>query len=231
MKRSLEKSRTTVRPAPARDGRDVIPCDRTAVRMGNSYGSAPASWTTQTRNCSTCRKSFVVTAGEQQYWYETLGIPYYVTISDCLACRKRRRVHRRIITRLAELMPVAETADAEPRQVREAVLVIAEGTLRRISRWGGAEHWVLDGEGILLKGSAFINRLRKGRKAQDDLLPVLHHFQQRLGNQARMQRIAKEMAVIRQVRPALAKAMAAVEAWLAAPDRRGLELILDPPRL
>jgi hypothetical protein len=199
--------------------------------MGNSYSSAPKEWRTITRGCQGCGAGFVVTAGEQQYLYEVLGTFYFVQTSYCRECRKRHRTHRRIITRLAELMPQVDSGAASSRELRETVLVIAEGTLRRTrDRQRRTEDWVLSGKSILIKGSGIIGSLRRAARPHHDLLPILRHFQLRLGNEKRALRVAQEIEQAKAGHPSLAKAIAAIEAWMENPTRRTLEPILDQPR-
>ncbi len=233
MKRSLEKSRSAVRCPPiwARDEREIIPCNAAAVNMGNSYDAPPKEWRTTTHDCEGCGASFEITAAAKQHFHEVLGVFFFVQTRYCPDCGKRHRTHRRVVTRLAEVMPQVELADADPLLLREAVLVITEGTLLRLKPRCGGEGWALSGEGILLTGSALIKRIRQASKSHDDLLPILRHFQERLGNPVRVQRLAAEIVKAKQDRPALGKALDAVEAWLAAPTKRLLERILVIPRI
>ena len=233
MKRSLEKSRSAIRRPPtwARDEREIIPCNAAAVNMGNSYDAPPKEWLTTTHACEGCAASFEITAAAKQHFHEVLGVFFFVQTRYCPDCGKRHRIHRRIVTRLAEVMPQVELADADPLLVREAVLVIAEGTVLRLKPRCGSEGWALSGKGILLTGSALIKRLRQASKTHDDLLPILCHFQERLGNPVRVQRLEAEIVKAKQDLPALGKALVVVGAWLAAPTKRQLERILSFPRL
>jgi hypothetical protein len=224
MKRSLEKSRSAI-------VWNLIPCNPAAVDMGTSWGSPPANWETSTQACLGCRAYFQVTASEKQYWYETLRIPFCVEIVYCPACRKRSRAQRRIANRLAELAPLIESGEADEEMLREFVLVIAEGTVRRARSRNGTENWVLPGTPILLKGCEVINRLMKATRPQADLLPILLHFHQRLKNSERVKRITTEIERCRQDRPKLAKAMEAIEGWLKDPSKRRLQRITKSPRL
>ena len=224
MKRSLEKTRSAI-------VWNLIPCNPAAVDMGTSWGSPPANWETTTQVCFSCRVSFQVTASEKQYWFETLRIPFCVGIVYCPACRKRSRAQRRIANRLAELASLIESSEADQAMLREYVLVIAEGTVRRAQSRDGNEDWVLPGIPIMLKGCEVINRLMKTTWPQADLQPILLHFHQRLKNRDRVKRITTEIERCRQDRTKLAKAMEAIEGWLKDPSKRRFERIIKPPRL
>jgi hypothetical protein len=233
MKHSLEKSRSINRRPPtwSNDVRKIIPCNPAAVDMGRSWGSPPVNWENSTQSCHSCRVSFEVTASEKQYWYETLRIPFSVAIVYCPACRKRNRAQRRIANRLAELAPLVESGEADGALLREFVLVIAEGTVRRARSRNETEDWVLSGIPILLKGCEVINRLMKVNRPQADLLPILLHFHQRLKNGERVKRITAQIERCRQDRPKLIKAMEAIDGWLKDPSKRRLERIIKSPRL
>lgn len=223
MKRSLEK-------AQPRLVRNRIPCNATLVKMGNSYSSPPEFWVTISKRCEACRVGFVVTAEEQQAWHEVYGIPYVVSINRCRTCRQKRRAQGRIVTRLAELMPLVKQKQASEDQMREAVLIIAEGTVRPDVRRSGVEDCVLSHEPVLIKGITLINRLLKAKRPQPDLLIIQRHFQERLGNVARVQRITQDIERLRQG-PALGKAMSALESWLKTPTKRLWDRVIEPPRL
>lgn len=224
MKRALEKSRSAI-------VRNFIPCNPAAVDMGTSWGSPPAHWLTTTQACHGCQVSFEVTASEKQYWFETLGIPFAVQIVYCLECRKKSRAQRRIVNRLAELAPLVDKKQADELELREFVLVIAEGTVRRArARYAKDEDWVLPGHGILLKGCEAINGLLRARQPQRDLLPILAHFHQRLGNAERMRRINHEIEQIRQTAPKTAKQIDIITTWMQAPTKKRLQRIIKPQR-
>lgn len=224
MKRSFEKSRGKIVP-------DVLPCDAARLVMGNTYAQPPAVWRTCERSCKICAVRFQVTAQEQRFWYEELHIPWVVAIDRCPLCRNRRRAERRILTRLGELMPQAMGADAGADLIRETVLVIAEGTLRRVRPPFGKEHWVLSQRPVLLNGSMLINRARKGRRPQHDLLPILQHFQHRLDNASRAARLEAEIARLRMDHPALVKALNAITDWMSTLNAKLRKRITEIPRI
>jgi Probable zinc-ribbon domain len=224
MKRALEKSRAAI-------ARNLIPCNPAAVEMGTSWGSPPKHWLTTTQACYGCQASFEVTASEKQYWFETLGIPFAVQIVYCLECRKKSRAQRRIVNRLAELAPLVDKKQVDELELREFVLVIAEGTVRRArARYATDEDWVLPGHGVLLKGCEAIKGLLRARQPQRDLLPILAHFHQRLGNAERMRRINHEIQQIRQTNPKTAKKFDIITAWMQAPTKKRLQRIISPQR-
>lgn len=225
MNRRLTRSRPAL-------SRDLIPCNPAAVDMGTSWGSPPAYWQTTTETCYGCRTSFVVEAEEKQYWFETLGIPFAVQIVYCLECRKKSRAQRRIVNRLAELAPLVDKKQADELELREFVLVIAEGTVRRtrVRHFANNEDWVLPGHGILLKGCEAINGLLRARQPQRDLLPILAHFHQRLGNAERMRRINHEIEQITQTNPKTAKQIDIITSWMQAPTKKRLQRIIKPQR-
>lgn len=235
MKRSLEKARAlkSGKSKTAKPGnvQDVIACDPAAMDMGNSYGSPPSEWRTHVRACERCRKDFIVTAGEQQFWYETLKIPFYVRITDCLDCRSQHRAQRRIAHRLGELMPLVDAPNADEQVLRQTVLIIGEGTVRRTRMRFGHDDWVLPGAPIILKGCEIIRRLRHAKPSHYDLLPLLRHFHQRLENIKRAERIEAEIASAVENHPALAKAMRAIEDWLKTPGKRQWERVIQRPSL
>ena len=209
--------------------RELITCNQAAVDMGTSWDSPPVYWRTTNETCNGCKSTFTVQAEERQYWYETLGIPYAVQIVYCPDCRKRSRAQRRIANRLAELSPLVEGPEAHERDLREFVLVIAEGTVRRI-RSRGSEGWVLPGQGILNRGCTAINRLLRAKQPQHDLLPILAHFHQRLDNAQRLHRLTQEIEKIRQTNPKTAKQIDTIEAWMRSPTKKLLSSIIKPKR-
>ncbi len=235
MKRSLEKARATmpkkIMPTKPEKSQDVIISDPTAIDMGNSYYPPPSEWRTHVRACESCGRKFSVTAGEQKFWYETLKIPFYVRITDCMDCRSRHRVQRRIAHRLGELMPLVDDPNVDEQVLRQSVLIIGEGTVRRTRMRFGHDSWVLSGTAILLKGCEIINRLRRAKHPHHDLLPLLRHFHLRLENVQRAERIVTEIASMIHDRPALAKAMRAIEDWLKMPGKRQWERVIERPRL
>jgi hypothetical protein len=232
MKRSLEKSRFTItaRRAHARDARDVIPCNAAAVNMGNSYCSVPATWKTEMRFCSVCGIGFQVTAAEQQYWFETLGIPFYVQIVHCPGCRKKSRARRRIANRLAELSPRVEAGKMDEGSLREFILLVTEGATRKAETRYRREELILPGSKILLKGCNAINQLLRTKHPQLDLLPILAHFHLRLGNVKRAARIRDEINEIRLKKPALAKVIDMIIEWMTSPTKRMPKQIIEPHR-
>lgn len=235
MKRSLEKARALkpkkIGPAKPEKVHDAIASDPTAIDMGNSYDTPPSEWRTCVRVCDSCRKDFIITAGEQQFWYETLKIPFYVRITDCLDCRSRHRAQRRIAHRLGELMPLVDDSNVDEQVLRQIVLIIGEGTVRRTRVSFGNDRWVLSGAAILLKGCEIINRLRRAKRPHHDLLPLLRHFHQRLENVQRAERIVTEIASMIHDRPALDKAIRAIEDCLKTPGKRQWERVIEQPRL
>lgn len=200
--------------------------------MGTSWCSPPAYWRTTTETCYGCRTSFIVEAEEKQYWFETLGIPFAVQIVYCPECRKKSRAQRRIVNRLAELAPLGHKRKADELELREFVLVIAEGTVRRARarHFANDEDWVLPGHGVLLKGCHVINGLLRARQPQRDLLPILAHFHQRLGNAERMNRIHQQIDQIRQTNPKTAKQIDLITTWMQAPTKKRLQRIIKPQR-
>ncbi len=211
------------------NSRDLIACNSAAVDWGTASCSPPAYWQTSKQSCFGCGAVFTVQASEKKYWYEILRIPCVVGIVYCLECRKRSQAQRRIINRLAELSPAADKLPVDELDLREFVLLIAEGTLRRI-RLRGKEDWILRGQGILMRGSTAIKRLLQVRQPQRDLLPILAHFHQRLGNAERMRRINDEIEQIRQTNPKTAKQIDVITAWMQAPTKKQLQRILKPQR-
>lgn len=227
MKRSLEKKRSAIRrPAPL-DDRESIPVNAAAIDMGSSWCQPPTSWKTLRRNCGSCAQGFTVTAAEQQYWYETLRIPVIVGICYCPTCRKGHRAQRRIASRLAELSPQVESKAADDKSLREFVFLIAEGSTRRVWTRYRDEQLILSGSKILLKGCEAIHRLLRSSRPQHDLLPILSHFHQRLGNDRRVARIAGEIATITQNKPTVAKRIETIQEWLASPAKRKPKHIID----
>ncbi len=75
-----------------------------------------------------------------------------------------------------------------------------------------------------------IKRLLQVRQPQRDLLPILAHFHQRLGNAERMRRINDEIEQIRQTNPKTAKQIDVITAWMQAPTKKQLQRILKPQR-
>ena len=210
---------------------DVLPCDRTRVRSGSTYDPPPVEWRGHTRACASCGLRFTVTAAEQRFWYEELGIPLIVGIKRCVACRGRARAERHITARLCDLVPKAKAGTATPLEQRELVLTTARA----------AQHVLVDRQGhgltlvrsrSLIESSAGVaERLRQEQRGHQDLLAVQVLLHRHLGNLLKAERLERELAALIEKTPALAKPVQRLRDWLAAPTRRLWTHVSQPSRL
>ncbi len=209
---------------------ESLPCDQSLVVMGNSYDSPPSEWRTRHASCQSCQAGFVITAAEQQFWYEELRIPYIVSINRCPECRKRQRIHRRIIARLSHVLPRIAAGEADIAERREAALTIAEGMIARLATARKLDIPILSTASIAEKGAALITALRRASKAHDDLLPVLIMIHGRLDHHRRVEQLGDELRQARQRSVVMDRAIRSVQAWLASPTKAGRDRIAEPPR-
>lgn len=210
---------------------DNIPCNPSLLVMGGSWAKTPTHWQTHQKQCQTCCEPFVVTATEQRFWYEEMGIPYFIPISDCLNCRKMKKNYRKLTSKLSEILSKLNTDNDDPEMIREAILTIAEGMITYLPKVKNQKIPILNGHTIAQKGVAFVNMLREKSARHDDLLPILILFHQRLGNQQRVERLNSEMETIVKINPVMAKTVRAVQTWLATPERNLRHRIVEPPRI
>ncbi|MFM2091634.1 MAG: putative zinc-ribbon domain [Planctomycetota bacterium] len=179
----------------------------------------PVEWRDTTASCIACGQEFQVTAAEQRFWYETLRIPEIVEINRCPACRLLRRRHRHIMARLSVLAPQIDAGSANERDLREAVILVAEGMVC-IQRHRTGSHMILNGTGIARRAIRWIGQLRRLPGRHEDLLPILALCHERIGDRIRASRVRAEdaagLARWRSRRPA----HAIITKLLAAPSAR-----------
>jgi predicted RNA-binding Zn-ribbon protein involved in translation (DUF1610 family) len=186
-------------------------------------------WRDTSRNCESCGVRFAITADEQRFWYLHLRIPEHVTINRCQECRWKQRVVRRISERLSMLLPRLADGGGTILELREAVLAIAEGLLRRWPCMTGDEMPFLCSTTIIEKGAALIVRARRVSRLNDDLIPVQILFHDRLGHHQRAIRLNDELLAAGDRSPAIGRAIRHVSAWLATPDLLHRRRILNLP--
>jgi hypothetical protein len=84
------------------------------------------------RRCVECGTTFVFSAAEQKYWYETLKFNFHSTAIRCPKCRKRRRTTNGLST---QLTAAREAVAADPESPT-AYLELAEALVRLYQRTG-----------------------------------------------------------------------------------------------
>lgn len=67
----------------------------------------------QERTCVQCRTSFVFSAAEQRFWYETLRFHESSTAVRCVSCRKKRRTQHALREQLALALRATEAAPSD----------------------------------------------------------------------------------------------------------------------
>jgi Probable zinc-ribbon domain len=83
------------------------------------YGLPVFAYVDQTRSCEDCGTTFVFSASEQAYWYETLEFVMHSIPKQCPECRKTRRrtkgvhlelgrIHAQFTGTVAELIQLAD---------------------------------------------------------------------------------------------------------------------------
>jgi hypothetical protein len=209
---------------------DRLPCDQSRIIMGSSWDPLPTEWRTRKESCSKCQAAFTVTADEQQFWYEKLRIPYIVSINHCPDCRKRLRIHKRIIARLSELIPLIKAGKADDVQKREAALTIAEGMMARIATSRTLDIPILGAKTNADRCARIITELRKASSAHDDLLPILIMMHERLNHPSKVERLQLELAQTALRSVPMKRAISYVQTWLSSPTRAARSRIIDAPR-
>lgn len=99
--------------------------------------------------CVQCGQTFVFSAKEQKYWYESLGFPLVSVAVRCLPCRRRRRSQKALREELARCLRALE---AEPDDFAQH-LALAEATVR---------YRRSTGEGDLDRAIHSVRRVQKG---------------------------------------------------------------------
>ena len=84
------------------------------------------------RLCVQCGMSFVFSASEQKYWYETLGFIVYSTAIRCVTCRRRKRSEVALQRQLAQAREFQQQNSSNPL----AHLALAEALVLHRQRLG-----------------------------------------------------------------------------------------------
>ena len=184
-------------------------------------------WKTERRSCVRCHVGFDLSADEQKFWYEDLGIPLNVRINQCLECRQAVRGRRRLMARLSELAPGVDRGEADEKQMRELVLVTAEAMTHAHPR---SDLKLIRGQASIIRAVGAGGSLRHRNACHDDLMPLLIRMQEALENRQRVARLTLELAKLRSEDAALDRACRRVEAWMQAPTLRQMRQILDAHR-
>lgn len=106
------------------------------------------------RVCVQCGKSFLFTAHEQKFWYETLKFNFSSTAIRCRSCRRQRRTGRALHQQLAAAVELVMAHPDDP----VALVTLARST---------AEYHHHHGKGNLERGIAAARKARK-------IAPALH---------------------------------------------------------
>ena len=86
----------------------------------------------QQRVCVQCQRTFIFTASDQKYWYETLGFIVYSTAIRCLTCRRRKRDDKTLQRQVAQARQSQRDNPDDPL----ALLAVAEALLHHYDRLG-----------------------------------------------------------------------------------------------
>ncbi len=70
----------------------------------------PLAYFDTTKECSTCKKEFVFSKGEQKFWYENLKFTIHSKAKNCVSCREIIRNQKHNNQRLAELLEKESSA-------------------------------------------------------------------------------------------------------------------------
>ncbi len=77
------------------------------------------------RKCTNCKKSYVFTASEQQFWYEIARLPTDATPEFCKTCRSENESKKNAQSALMDLLPQLNPEDPEiQRHVSDIVKAI-----------------------------------------------------------------------------------------------------------
>lgn len=68
--------------------------------------------------CSTCKKEFIFSAKEQQYWFETLKFWHESYPTKCLECRKKIRQQSTLQTELSQLIKNLDKENPDAAQLQ-----------------------------------------------------------------------------------------------------------------
>lgn len=86
----------------------------------------------QDKVCIQCNKSFVFSAKEQKFWYETLQFHFDSEAIRCPLCRKQRRTINALNNQVAATLASAKENPNDP----DALIRVAEAYVRRFQRTG-----------------------------------------------------------------------------------------------
>ena len=115
---------------------ETIPSDsiRANPLLQNYTSSGPAYfYQDQKRHCVQCRETFVFSAKEQRFWYETLQFSMHTDAVRCVDCRRKRRTLKSAQVRYAKVAAFADSN--EPEQLIE----FASAYLDLIDRGAGGD--------------------------------------------------------------------------------------------
>lgn len=161
----------------------------------------------QDRRCVQCREEFVFRAGEQKYWYETLGFNFASVAIRCPSCRRRRRSDKALDHAVADAKREAAARPEDPA----ALLAVAEAIV---------EFHVRRGQGKLDEALAAARKARRLLRDEPATARTLTHYWEARA-QARRGRVDEARAAFEAFLAhagarAHRKRIREAEAWLAA---------------